>query len=335
MKELIAANPHNAEIIRPFIGGEEINSDPQQIHHRYVIDFGDMTEKDARRWPELMRVVEEKVLPERRAKVGGYSQRWWQFGRRNVEGQLAIKGLPRVLVSTQVGPHLSFSFQPTDRIFAHTVNIFADPTYEFFSIVQSRVHEVWARFFGSSMKDDLRYTPSDCFETFPFPRSFETLRDLEHAGRDYYEFRAALMSRNKEGLTKTYNRFHDPEERDPDIARLRDLHAVMDRVVLDAYDWREIRPTCEFLLDYQDEESAQNGPRRRKKPWRYRWPDDIRDEVLARMLELNRQRALDEAVVGEGESSSVRVKVSRGKSRKGKASVGLPVVPGFLSGEKQ
>ena len=335
MKELIAANPHNAEIIRPFIGGEEINSDPQQNHHRYVIDFGDMTEKDARRWPELMCIVEEKVLPERRGKAGGYSQRWWQFGRRNVEGQIAIQGLARALVSTQVGPHLSFSFQPTHRIFAHTVNIFADQTYAFFSIVQSRVHEVWARFFGSSMKDDLRYTPSDCFETFPFPRNFETLRDLEQAGQDYYEFRAALMSRNMEGLTKTYNRFHDPEERGPDTARLRELHAVMDRVVLNAYDWAEIHPTCEFLLDYEDEESGQNGPRRRKKPWRYRWPDDIRDEVLARMLELNRQRALEEAVAGGVISISGSSKRPRRKAKNDTASVGVPLLPDFLSEDEQ
>ena len=85
--------------------------------------------------------------------------------------------------------------------------------------LQSRVHEVWARFFGSSMKDDLRYTPSDCFETFPFPTGFETDPRLEAAGKAYYEFRAALMVANNEGLTKTYNRFHDPDERSTDILR--------------------------------------------------------------------------------------------------------------------
>ena len=64
------------------------------------------------------------------------------------------------------------------------------------------------------MKDDLRYTPTDCFETFPFPKDFETLPTLELAGQEYYEFRAALMVNNNQGLTATYNRFHDPEERD-------------------------------------------------------------------------------------------------------------------------
>ena len=82
------------------------------------------------------------------------------------------------------------------------------------------------------MKDDLRYTPSDCFETFPFPPGWTSDPTLEAVGRAYYEHRAALMVRNNEGLTKTYNRFHDPYERDPGIERLRELHAEMDRAVL-------------------------------------------------------------------------------------------------------
>ena len=147
------------------------------------------------------------------------------------------------------------------------------------------------------MKDDLRYTPTICFDPYPFPLGHKTNKDLSSAGQGYFEFRADLMIRNNEGLTKTYNRFHDPDERPPDILKLRELHAEMDRAVLDAYGWTDLKPTCEFLLDYEDEEdqelatSNQELPtRRRRKPWRYRWPDDFRDEVLARLLELNRQR---------------------------------------------
>src|SRR5205823_6337765 len=74
----------------------------------------------------------------------------------------------------------------------------------------------------------------------------------------------------------------------------------MDRRVLDAYGWTDIRPTCEFLLDYEedDDEDQQGGKRRKKRPWRYRWPDDLRDEVLARLLDLNQTRAQMEAMAG-------------------------------------
>jgi len=158
---------------------------------------------------------------------------------------------------------------------------------------------VWALFFGSTHEDRQTYTPGDCFETFPFPQAWETREALEATAAAYHDFRAALMVRNDEGLTKTYNRFHDPDERDPDIVKLRDLHAAMDRAVLDAYGWTDIQPTCEFILDYEDDEDPTDGqPSKRKKPWRYRWPDEIRDEVLGRLLELNAQRARDEQLRG-------------------------------------
>ena len=104
------------------------------------------------------------------------------------------------------------------------------------------------------------------------------------------------MVANNQGLTTTYSRFHDRDECDPGIVRLRELHDAMDRAVLDAYGWTDIQPTCEFLLDYENDEDENS---RRRKPWRHRWPDAIRDEVLARLLELNRQRAGRRAVAQE------------------------------------
>jgi hypothetical protein len=106
------------------------------------------------------------------------------------------------------------------------------------------------------------------------------------------------MIRNNEGLTKTYNRFHDPDETAPDILELRRLHAAMDRAVLDAYGWSDIPTDCIFRLDYEepeDEDAEETGKKRRKKkPWRLRWPETVHDEVLARLLALNQQRAEEE-----------------------------------------
>jgi hypothetical protein len=83
----------------------------------------------------------------------------------------------------------------------------------------------------------------------------------------------------------------------PEIQQLRQLHAAMDRAVLDAYGWADLQPTSAFLLDYEDEDT-EDRPARRKKPWRYRWPDDLRDEVLARLLALNQERAATERLAG-------------------------------------
>jgi hypothetical protein len=317
MHRLIAKDARNAQRIFPYIGGEEVNDSPTHAHHRYVINFGEMTEDEARQWPELMAIVEEKVKPERMrlgndADARRRKENWWLWGRYTPGLFAAMRGLDRVVVCARHQPNWCIAFMKPTSVFSEALIVFTLPWQTAFCALSSRTHEVWARFFGSSMKDDLRYTPSDCFETFPFPEQCRSHRELEAAGKEYYDFRAALMVRNNEGLTKTYNRFHDPNERSPDIVRLRELHAAMDRAVLDAYGWGDLRPGCEFLLDYEDEEGVGNResgvgdeamatpysllptPSRRKKPWRYRWPDEVRDEVLARLLELNKRRADEE-----------------------------------------
>jgi hypothetical protein len=243
--------------------------------------------------------------------------------------------MQRVLVTSQVNPRFAFAFMPASWIFSQKAVVFCIESYSGFGTIQSRVHEFWARYFSSTSIELMSYTASDCFETFPLPENWETHAVLEAAGKAYYEFRAALMIRTNEGLTKIYNRFHDPDDHAADLVTLRELHAEMDCAVLNAYGWADLRPTCEFILDYEEKEDEGIGPNSRRKPWRYRWPDEIRDEVLARLLELNRQRARAEAVAGEGQSSSARAKPSSGKSGRGKVSVEAPLVPGLLSEEKQ
>ena len=203
------------------------------------------------------------------------------------------------MVISQVTAQYAFAFLPTGSVFAHRLIVFPLASFSAFAALQARVHEVWTRFFTYTLEERLCYAPADCFETFPFPLFWADDETLERMGREYYEFRAAIMVRNNEGLTKTYNRFHDPDEHDADIVKLRELHDAMDRAVLDAYGWTDIQPRCEFILDYEDDEDEMPGkPSKKRKPWRYRWPDDIRDEVLGRLLELNAQRAKEEALVG-------------------------------------
>ena len=176
MHRLIEKDPGNAEVIFPYIGGEEVNTSPTHAHHRYVINFGECDEDECwDRWPDLMKIVEAKVKPERAKLTKNAIGRrraayWWQFGSPAKELYAAIVGLDRVLViNCGATPHLAFAFLSRAMVFANTLAVVAYNTHAAFCASQSRPHEIWARFFGSSMKDDLRYTPSDCFETFPFP----------------------------------------------------------------------------------------------------------------------------------------------------------------------
>lgn len=331
MQSIIEKCNRYSALIFPYIGGAEVNSSPNQSHRRYAINFSDMSEEEARQYPDLISIVEDKVKPQRmllnRKALG---VRWWQYGEKQPSLAKALRGCSRVLVISRVGQYASFVFLPSNLIYSEALVVIPLTTFSTFCILQSNVHGCWAHFFGSSMKDDLRYTPSDCFQTFPFPPNWQTSPTLEAIGQTYYNPRAALMIRNNQGLTDTYNRFHDPAETDPDIHHLRDLHSQMDRAVLDAYDWQDISTTCGFALDYLDtdttdlpleaQERIDSGDlffataaeatsfdnlirssastRKKKLPWRYRWPESTHDEVLARLLDLNQQRYEEEVKAG-------------------------------------
>ena len=140
------------------------------------------------------------------------------------------------------------------------------------------------------------------------------------------------MVSSNEGLTKTYNRFHSPEEVDEGILELRRLHGLMDGAVLRAYGWDKLAAQaeapdfCEFLLDYEEEEDddppGTKKKSKKKKPWRYRWPDDFRDEVLARLLELNEQRHREEQTIGGTKFSNLVTVITCGSHKERK--IGLP-----------
>jgi hypothetical protein len=326
MQALIAKDPRNADRIKPYIGGEEVNNSPIHAHHRYTTDFSDfplrrepglnswarMDERQratclsggivptdypgpvAADWPDLLQIVEQRVRP-KRATDGraSYRRNWWRYAERRAKLHPAIKPLPNV-IATNCGatPHLALARLPTGMVYAHTLVVFAYSRFAPFGLLQSRVHEIWARFLSSSMKDDLRYAPSDCFETFPFPSGFDADPPLEAAGRVYYDHRATLMVARSEGMTKTYNRFHDTNERSEDIERLRELHNDMDRAVLSAYGWDDLAANAhpQFLTNMTEENHTYQD--------RLFWLSEFRDEVLARLLKLNAQRHAEEVRLG-------------------------------------
>ena len=295
MHRLIAKDPRNAERIKPYLGGEEVNNDPLHRHHRYVIRLDPLDLVEAERdWSDLLEIVRAKVKPSRDLLSGNPDAirrrtYWWQWGRDTPALFEATNGLTKVFaVGCGAQPHLDFAQVDADAVWSHSLIIFAYSTIAPFATLQSRIHEVWARAFSSSMKDDLRYAPSDCFATFPFPVNYETEPGLELAGKAYHDHRAALMVAANEGMTKTYNRFHKPSENIPAIVNLRTLHAAMDDAVLRAYGWHDLADTAQaqFLSPESEPDFVYQN--------RLFWPALFRDQVLARLLDLNKERAAEE-----------------------------------------
>ena len=270
-KELIAKNKKNAERIFRYVGGEEINSDPAPILERYIISFGQMELDEAERWPDLLRVLRELVKPERERQKTAKGYPWWRFWRPRDELYEALRPLNRCLANSQVSKHLVFDWRPTDAVFSHTTYAYPLEEERWLAVLHSRVHEVWARLLSSSMRTDLRYTPSDCFETFPFPEA-QSFAKLDSVGERLDTDRRTYLLKHAVGLTTTYNRLKDASVQDTEVQALRALHEEVDRAVLAAYGWSDIPvpPYCGAT------------------PAQF---EAFEDEVLDRLFDLNALRA--------------------------------------------
>ncbi|PAX45818.1 BREX-1 system adenine-specific DNA-methyltransferase PglX, partial [Brunnivagina elsteri] len=308
---LIEKNPINKDVLFPYLNGEDLNSRSDQSPSRWVINFKDYpldAEHDdlkkpkgkpyASDYPDCLEIVREKVKPER-DKLGlksdssakGYAKYWWQYARRGLELYSAIANLKRVVTIAATSRTLAFASVSPNIVFSHATYVFALESLGYFTLLQSAFHETWAREYASSMKGDLRYTPTDCFETFPFPTS---TANLEEIGETYYNHRQNIMQTNQEGLTKTYNRFHNPDETAADIQELRELHIEMDNAVAAAYGWQDLLPSP----DGSGGEGLSHGFHQTKQGLRFTISETARREVLDRLLELNHQRYAEEKAQG-------------------------------------
>ncbi len=281
-ESLVKRDRKNAERIFPYLGGEEVNTSPTQAFGRYVISFSQMEIAEAEKWPDLLRIVREKVKPERDKNKRETRRRyWWRFGETTPALYAALAPLERCLVTSSISKHRVFAFVPASWIYTHNLCVFPLDTYSAFAVLQSAAHVHWAALLSSGLADRGGYRPTDCFETFPFPAPDPrtVLPELETAGEALYAARARFMVDTDQGLTKTYNALKDPACTDPRVLELRRLHEAMDRAVLAAYGWSDLAmpPFC----------PATDGDRATLK--------SFTDEVIDRLYALNADRAAAEA----------------------------------------
>jgi hypothetical protein len=253
-------------------------------------------------YPECLSIIRHKVKPERdHYKRKLYREHWWQHAEKCLNLYRAITGLNRVLLRALTGKHHAFAFVPNTMIFDQTSPVFVFDSYDAFAILQSDIHMVWWMQFAATLGTTLRYAPTDCFETFPFPLSYSQVAVL---GESYYEKRNEIMVARQYGLTKLYNQFHNSDERSHEFSELRALHAQMDNAVADAYGWGDLKLGHGFHETKQGIRLTMSEPARR--------------EVLARLLKLNHERYAEEVAQGLHEKKNGQAggaKRAAGKAR--------------------
>lgn len=294
-KELIEKDKRNADVLFPYLIGDDLASSPDQSPSRWVINFFDWTQEQAEVYKDCFAIVKEKVYPQRMQQNRESRKRyWWRYGEVAPGVYKAIKGLERTIAIAQTSKYLTISFQPTNIVFSHMTVVIAASDNGTFALLNSYFHESWVRKYASTLETRLRYIPSDCFETFPFPVNLET---LENIGKRYHKHRSQTMLLRQEGLTTTYNRFHNPRESADDIVHLRELHLEMDKTVAFAYGWNDLDLEHDFYETTQGE--------------RFTISESARREVLLRLLKLNHERHEEEIVKAESEKQNIGVKKER------------------------
>lgn len=254
------------DILRPFLGYEDLVSNEAQQTHRWCIYFSDWPLPRAEGYPVCLGYVRDRV---RVASRPG----WWQFRRATPELYRSIAGNARVLVIGETSDAVSPIFVANGQVFTKTLIVFSDATAGFFAVIASSLHYVWILHTGSTLETRVRYIISDCFEAFPFPLQPSSLDPI---GERYHSHRRDVMTTRREGLTATYNRFHSPHEVSHDIATLRALHVEMDYAVAAAYGWTGL------VLDH--------GFHKTKQGIRYTISEASRRKVLDLLLALNHER---------------------------------------------
>jgi len=296
MTRVVSDHPQLSSRILPYVGGDEVNTDPTHSGSRFVIFLSDIAdEAGLSEFKPIADIVREKVLPERMKLSNNpnsvpLKRRWWAYQAHRPELYRRVANCQFVLGISQTTKYICFAKLPNNIVFSQKLNIIACDDWGVFSCLQSRLHEQWALQFGSTLEDRPVYSIADCYETFPAIGANDDY--LEGIGVAYHDYRSALMIARSEGMTQTYNRFHARGENAADIARLRALHHDLDVAVLRAYGWNDLadRAAPEFI-----EQEADEG---RAPKTRLDWPAEFRDEVLARLLALNAARAAEERAAG-------------------------------------
>ncbi len=311
----------NSDVLRPWYNGSDIT---RRWSGKWTIDLSDIiSEFDASQYSEPFGHVSNAVAEVRKNyKTGGTS--FWRFERSRPEMRFKLGTLHRFLGRSMVGKHQFYVWLNPAILPANLVIVIADSTDSTFGIVHSRFHEIWALKQGTQLREKesgFRYTPTTCFETFPFPRqsqiqtakiaeSAKNLNDLRERWLNPPEWTQERVLEFPGTKGGPWHRFIDPATEDPktQVGTVRyprleprnpEFAAKLKKRTLTAL-YNE-RPAWLDLAHKRLDSAVAEA---------YGWPVDLTDDqILERLLTLNLERAREE----EKPKRAMPLRVSRAK----------------------
>jgi hypothetical protein len=249
---LAAPNPDgrsNRDVVRPWVNAQDITSRRRGM---WIIDFGlDMPMEQAALYEAPFEYVRAHVRPFRETvRRARYRERWWLHAEAIPGMRRALPGLSRYIATPETAKHRVFVWLEPDTLADHALVVFMRDDNYTFGILQSRVHELWARGTGTQLREvesGFRYTPTTCFETFPFPHPSDEQRGrIGEVAAHLVQLRDGwldppgleLADLDKRTLTNLYNQRP---------AWLSNAHAELDHAVQAAYGWPNTIGDSEIL----------------------------------------------------------------------------------------
>ena len=231
----------NIDVLKPLVNGSDITRRPSD---RWIIDFGtNMPDEEAMLYEQPYEYLLKHVKTQRANMRGAAGLPWWLHQRPRPQMRKALSDLDRFIVTPRISKHRVFQWVHQPTLPDSALDVFAKDDDYFFGVLHSRPHEVWALSTGTQLREKetgFRYTPTTCFETFPFPTSNEVEQErISLAAKELYERREKWLHPNRtvpphkrleRTLTELYN--ENP-------VWLSKLHAELNRTVFDAYGWSE------------------------------------------------------------------------------------------------
>jgi hypothetical protein len=288
---LLRDNPGLKRYLRTHVNGDILNHTPDVSGDEFVIDFGDLDKNQISGCEFIIKELAISVASERANQTRQvHEHRPWLHWDKRLRFYTDARKKPRIIAWTIVSKYLVFQFVDPENLYTHGIKLLLDARFSVFATLQSSIHYEWALATASKLGGTLRYSTSDCLDTFPFPRIEQQAAALDVAGQAYEQCRTLLARRIQAGVHEVYERFHRETDADGDIIELRELHRQLDAVVASAYGWTDLAANQGAALRH-DFHGTKQGVRWTLHP-------DVRRDVLDRLLALNHQRHAEEAAEG-------------------------------------
>jgi hypothetical protein len=315
---LALPNPNgrpNSDVLKPWANGFELSRGPQ---HQWIIDFGTEATEDAAALYEapFARVVAQ-VKPERlQNNREAYRKYWWRFAEARPALRRALVPLSRFVATVAHSKYRFFVWLPVTTSPDQALITVARADDATLGLLHSRFHELWSLRLGTSIGvgNDPRYTPTTCFETFPFPAGL-TPADTAHQRTEALEGGAVIPAElpaavrpHAESIARAAKRLTDlrdawlnpPEwtERVPEVVPLgMSTSPYPDRIVAKpGFEGDLAKRTLTNLYNQRPAwlahaHAALDAAVAAAYGWADITPATPDDELLRRLLALNRERA--------------------------------------------